>query len=267
MKYSVVILLMVSSLVSEAQRIDTKRLDSLTRAYEASGYHGVVRIAKGDQLIYEKAYGLANFEKKIPQTPATLFKTESVGKMFTAVSIFQLIERGKLRLEQTLKELLPDVSVRNADKITLHHLLNHTSGLQSPWDHPQWKFKKNYSKAELLKIIEEVPPVFDSVGKEMYYSNSGYILLSFIVEKISGLPFDEYYRKHIFSPPGMNDTRHLKDTVMPEKTGAQPYRILRSKKYIRMDETVGPLPAVPADGYPRPETCNFLCRPYTTEDS
>ena len=241
MKNILVIILFASSLVSIAQTKETISLDSLTSIYEASGFHGVIRIAKGDQLIYEKAYGYANFEKKIPQTPSTLFKTESVGKMFTAVSIFQLIEQGRLRLDQTLKELLPDVKIRNADKITIHHLLNHTSGIQSPWDHPQWQFRKAYTRAELVKIIEEVPPAFDSVGKEMYYSNSGYILLSFIVEKISGMPFDDYYRQHIFLPLGMNDTRHLRDTVMPEKNGAQPYRILNSKKFIRMDETVGPL--------------------------
>jgi CubicO group peptidase (beta-lactamase class C family) len=62
----------------------------------------------------------------------------------------------------------------------------------------------------MIKIIEEVPPAFDSVGKEMYYSNSGYILLSWIVEKVSGLAFDEYYRQHIFLPLAMKDTRHLK---------------------------------------------------------
>jgi CubicO group peptidase (beta-lactamase class C family) len=189
MKNVMVILVLLSSLVSAAQSNDTKRLDSLTNAYAANGYHGVVRVAKGDQLIYEKAFGLANFEKKIPQTPSTLFKTESVGKMFTAVSIMQLVEQGKLRLDQTLQELLPDVKVPNANKITVHHLLNHTSGIQSPWDHPNWQFKKAYSKPEMIKIIEEVPPAFDSVGKEMYYSNSGYILLSWIVEKGFGFGF------------------------------------------------------------------------------
>lgn len=240
MKNVFLIILLASSLVTVAQTKETILLDSLTKSYEANGYHGVIRIAKGNQLIYEKAYGFANFEKKIPMTTSTLFKTESVGKMFTAVSIFQLVEQGKLRLDQALKELLPGVNIANANKITVHHLLNHTSGIQSPWDHPRWQFKKAYTKAELLKIIEEVPPAFDSVGKEMYYSNSGYNLLAFIIEKITGLPFDEYYRQHIFLPVGMKDTRHLKDTVMPEKNGAQPYRILSSTKYILMDETVGP---------------------------
>jgi CubicO group peptidase (beta-lactamase class C family) len=248
MKASLCLLAFLVSLVATAQTVPTTRFDSLTTAYETAGYHGVVLVAKGDSVLYSDAYGLANFEKKIPHTLTTEFKTESVGKMFTATSVLQLVERGKLRLDQTLKELLPDLKVPHADKITVHHLLTHTSGMQSPWDHPRWTFKKQYSDAELKKIIEEVPPVFDTPGKEMYYSNSGYWVLGYIIEKVSGRPFDQYFQQHLFTPLGMTQTRHLGDTVMPEKTGAQPYRVLNSKKYITMSETVGPMSS-PAGGW------------------
>lgn len=221
-----------------AQEALLKKLDSLTRQYEANGFHGVVLVAKGDQVLYEKGYGLADFDKQIRHTPATVFKTESVGKMFTAVSIMQLVEQKKLRLDQTLKELLPELVVKNADKITLHHLLNHTSGLKSPWDHPQWVFKKDYSRAALQKMVTEVPSAFDSVGKEMYYSNSGYFILAWILEKKTGLPFDAYFQKYIFDPMGMKATRHLNDTVMPAN-GAVPYQVLNSKRYIVTDFTLG----------------------------
>jgi CubicO group peptidase (beta-lactamase class C family) len=223
-----------------AQSALQKRLDSLTAAYEQNGYHGVILVAKGNTVLYEKGYGLANFEKKINHTPTTLFKTESVGKMFTAVSILQLVENGQLRLDQTVKELLPETQLKNADKITVHHLLTHTSGLQSPWDSPKWKFKKNYSEQELEKLVEEVPLAFDQPGKEMFYSNSGYIVLGWIIEKKAGVAFDQYLQKHLFSQLGMRHTRHLMDTIMPLKNGAQPYRIISSKKYLTMDETVGP---------------------------
>lgn len=228
------------ALGASAQNSLQKRLDSLTSAYEATGYHGVILIANGENILYEKGYGLANFEKKIKNTPNTEFKTESVGKMFTAVAILQLVEQGKLKLDQTVKELLPELKIRNADKITIHQLLTHTSGLQSPWDHTDWKFKKAYSKEELMKIVEEVPLAFDTPGKEMFYSNSGYMILSWIVEKISGKPFDQYYKQNVFAKAGMQHTRQLMDTIMPVKTGAQPYRIVNSKRYIKMDETVGP---------------------------
>jgi CubicO group peptidase (beta-lactamase class C family) len=228
------------ALNSVAQPVSTARLDSLTSVYEKAGFHGVILVARGDSVLYRDAYGLANFEKKIPHTITTEFKTESVGKMFTAVSILQQVESGRLRLDQTVKELLPELKIPNADKITMHHLLTHTSGMQSPWDHPQWSFKKVYSRPELETIIAEVPPVFDTPGKEMYYSNSGYTVLGWILEKVSGKPFDQYFQEHLFNPLKMTATRHLMDTVMPEKTGAQPYRILNSKKYITMSETLGP---------------------------
>lgn len=245
---SLCLLAFLLSLTVAGQTALTARFDSLTAAYEAAGYHGVVLVAKGDTVLYSDAYGLANFDKKIPHTLTTEFKTESVGKMFTATSILQLVESGKLRLDQTVKELLPDLKVPQSDKITVHHLLTHTSGMQSPWDHPQWSFKKRYSDAELKKIMEEVPPAFDTPGKEMYYSNMGYWVLGWIIEKVSGQPFDRYFQQHIFTPLGMTRTRHLGDTVMPEATGAQPYRVLNSKKYIIMSETVGPRSS-PAGGW------------------
>lgn len=248
MKASLSLLAFLLSLAVSAQTALTSRFDSLTAAYRASGYHGVVLVARGDTVLYSDAYGLANFEKKIPHTLNTEFKTESVGKMFTATAVLQLVERGQLRLDQTIKELLPDLKVANADKITVHQLLTHTSGLQSPWDHPKWQFKKRYSDAELKKIIEEVTPAFDTPGKEMFYSNSGYWILGWIVEKVSGQPFDRYFQQHLFTPLGMTHTRHLGDTVMPEKTGAQPYRVLNSKRYIVMSETVGPMSS-PAGGW------------------
>ncbi len=234
---TVAILLQLSAV---AQKNLVQRLDSLTATYEANGFHGVVLVAKGDDVLYEKAYGLANFDKKVKHTPQTLFKTESIGKMFTAVSVLQLVEQKKLRLDQTLAELLPHVNIKKGDSITVHHLLNHTSGVKSPWDHPQWNFKKDYSKAELQQVIEEVPPAFDQPGKEMFYSNSGYVLLSWIIEKVTGMPYDQYFQKNIFDKLQMTATGHLNDTLMPEKNGAQPYKILSSKKYISMNTHIGP---------------------------
>lgn len=232
-----ILLFMTASAFS--QRALQERLDSLTDAYERKGFHGVVLVAKGENVLYEKGYGLANFDKKIKHTPNTLFKTESVGKMFTAVSILQLVERGQLRLNQTIKELVPELKIKNADKITVHHLLTHTSGMQSPWDSPKWSFKKNFSNKELKQLIEEMPLVFDTPGKEMYYSNSGYIVLGWIIEKKTGLAFDQYFQKNIFNKLAMTHTRHLGDTTMPEAIGAQPYRIISSTKYLPMTETLG----------------------------
>lgn len=238
----------LSTIVLMAQNSLTRRLDSLTSVYESNNYHGVILVAKGGQVLFQKGYGMANFEKGIKQTPGTLFKMESTGKMFTATAIMQLVEQGKLRLDQTLKELLPQLSIKNADQITVQHLLRHTSGLMSPWDHPQWNFKKVYTKEELMKIVTEVPLVFDQPGKSWFYSNSGYFILGWIIEKVSGQPYDQYFQQHFFKPLKMTSTRHLNDTIMPVKNGAQPYRIISDKKYISMTETIGPK-ASPAGGW------------------
>ncbi len=239
MKPLFLLLTFLISIATVAQPGLKQTLDSLTQAYEKAGLHGVILVAKGEQVLYERGYGYANFEKKIRHTASTLFKTESVGKMFTAVSVLQQVEAGKLRLDQTVKELLPDLNIRNADKITVHHLLNHTSGLQSPWDHPGWKFKTDYSPAQVKKIVEEVPMAFDTPGEQMFYSNSGYVVLGWMLEKVTGKPFDQYFQEAIFSKLKMKNTRHLMDTAMPVSNGAQPYRILSSKRHIVMDETLG----------------------------
>jgi CubicO group peptidase (beta-lactamase class C family) len=240
MKQLLPLLAFLFSLGASAQSGLKKTLDSLTKAYETNGFHGVILVAKGDQVLFEKGYGLANFDKKIAHTPSTLFKTESVGKMFTAVAVLQLVEAGKLKLTQTVGEILPDLQIKNADKITIHHLLTHTSGLQSPWDHPDWKFKKNHSKEELKKIVEAVPLSFETPGQRMFYSNSGFVVLGWVIEKVAGKSFDTYLQEAIFNKLQMKNTRHLNDTLMPLQNGAQPYRILSSKRHILLDETVGP---------------------------
>lgn len=224
------------------------RFDSLANVYESAGFHGVILVADKDQIIYEKGYGLANFEKKIPHTPETVFKTESVGKMFTATAILQLVEQNKLQLTQTIRELLPELKIKNSDRITVEQLLRHTSGLQSPWDHPAWQFKKDYSREELVRIIEDVPLAFETPGQQMFYSNSGYYILGWMIEKITGIPYDQYFQQQFFSPLAMRSTRHLNDTVMPAKGGAQPYQVISSKRYISLATTVGPKSS-PAGGW------------------
>jgi CubicO group peptidase (beta-lactamase class C family) len=215
------------------------RFDSLTLAYVRNNFQGVVLVAKEDSVIYNKAWGYADLDKKIELRATTLFKMESTGKMFTATAIMQLVENGKLHLNNTVKEILPELPLKNAGKITIHHLLTHTSGLASPWDAPDYNFKKAYSQQEFEKIISDMPMVFDTPGNEMYYSNSGYIILSWIIEKISGQSFDDYLSTHFFKPQQMANIRHLNDTMMPPGE-AQPYRFVNSKRYISQNDIISP---------------------------
>ena len=238
MRYLFSLILLISIFKTNAQSLQIK-LDSLTKAYEDNGYPGVILLAKGDSIIYENAYGYADVDKKIKNTVNTEFKTESLGKMFTSVSIMQLVEKGKLKTDQTIAELLPELKIANADKITVHHLLTHTSGLTTPWDDPKWNWKKKYSKQELMDIISHVPTAYPSPGGKFYYSNSGFIILGWIIEKVTGISYNQYIQENIFRTAGMVATHELNDTIMPEKTGAQPY-LIENTKYVSANEYVGP---------------------------
>ena len=240
MKLSLIVGLFLLSNISLGQEQIVKKLDSLTNVYESNNYHGVVLVAKGGAILYQRGYGYAHFEKRIKHSPATAFKTESVGKMFTATCIMQLVEQGKLTLSQTIRDILPELDIKNADKITVHQLLAHTSGLQSPWDYPEWNFKKIYTRAEQEAIYKKVPVAFDEPGERFYYSNIGYVILSWMVEKVSGLSFDQYLSKFIFEPQGMQSIRHLMDTVLPAEGIAHPYRILSTKKYVKHEYAISP---------------------------
>lgn len=224
---------------SFAQDALTKRFDSLTKEYQDHYFNGVILIGKGNSIIYKNAFGFANQEKKMPMTVDKLFKTESVGKMFTATRIMQLVEQGKIDLSKSLAYYLPDWKIKNADKITIHQLLNHTSGLLSPWDDPSYDFKKVYSTEELKSLIENQPLAFDQPGLRFSYSNSGYVILGEIISKLDHQPFDQAIRKSIFTVAGMKQIDHLKDTVMPQ-TAAQPYFFYSSKDYVQSNQGVGP---------------------------
>ena len=216
------------------------RLDSLSRAYAEKNVQGVILVARGDEVIYENAWGLADMDAKIPLRTNSLFKTESTGKMFTATAIMQLVESGRLDLQQTIAEILPELKVSNAEKITLAHLLMHRSGLTSPWNSSEFKLQQAYSKAELQRFIEQQPLAFEEPGERMFYSNSGYVILGWIVEQLSGLAFDSYLTEHLFVPAGMKAIGHLNDSLMP-KGEAQPYQFLNSKKYVTRNQFLTPL--------------------------
>ena len=247
MKKLIILFICFTCSVAKGQDVLKQRLDSLTQEYQNANFHGVIIISKNDELIYENAFGFADLDKRIRMTPDKLFKTESVGKMFTATRIMQLVEKGKIDLAKTLAYYLPEWKIKNADKITIHHLLNHTSGLTSTWDDPKYADVKIIGDNELKAIIESQALAFEEPGAQFYYSNSAYILLGEIIAKLDGKPFDESIRENIFRTAGMKNINHLNDTVMPA-SGAKPYFFLSSKNYIQSNQGVGPK-AGPAGGW------------------
>jgi CubicO group peptidase (beta-lactamase class C family) len=182
----------------------TAYLDGLAKE---DRFSGVVLIAKGGKPFFVKAYGLADKEKSLPNNPQTKFNLGSMNKMFTAVAIAQLAEQGKLSFDDKVGKFLPDYPNKDvASKVTIHHLLTHTSGLGSYWN-ARFDARRAQIKtvADYLGLFADEPLLFEP-GVRFEYSNSGFIVLGAIVEKVSGESYYDYVRKHIYEPAGMKNS-------------------------------------------------------------
>jgi CubicO group peptidase (beta-lactamase class C family) len=151
-------------------------------------------VVKDGELVLKQGWGLANLEYDIPITPATVFDAASVSKQFTAFAIALLIQQGKLSLEDDIRKYLPELPDYGA-RITLRHLLSHTSGLRDQWMLLALAGKGNgniVSQADVVKLIERQQELLFSPGEAFLYCNSGYTLLTEIVAKVSGKPFGDF---------------------------------------------------------------------------
>lgn len=185
------------------RRIDAK----LAELYPADGPGAVVLVARGGEVLLRKAYGLANLEHEVPLAPESVFRIASVTKLFTATAILQLAEPGELGLDDDVTEYLPDFPTYG-ETITIRHLLTHTSGIAEYLDGPDLRawIRSELELAELVDSIADREPGFEP-GKSSAYSNSNYVLLAAVIERVAGQPYDEFLREHIFEPAGMEDTR------------------------------------------------------------
>jgi CubicO group peptidase (beta-lactamase class C family) len=162
-------------------------------------------VVKDGELVLKQGWGLANLEYDIPIMPATVFDAASVSKQFTAFAIALLIQQGKLSLEDDIRKYLPELPDYGA-RITLRHLLSHTSGLRDQWMLLALAGKGNgniVSQADVVKLIERQQELLFSPGEAFLYCNSGYTLLTEIVAKVSGKPFGDFTQEEIFAPLGM----------------------------------------------------------------
>jgi len=190
------------SATQAAARID--RL--LSDAYPAAGPGAAVLVSKAGTLIIEKGYGLADTARGVPVTPATVFRLASVTKMFTGTVILMLAERGALALDDTVTRLLPAYPA-SGQTITVRHLLSHTSGLADYLDRPdsmEWANHEHTVQA-LVDAFKDRPSTF-APGQQYTYSNSDYVLLGAIVEKVSGMSFAAFAEANLFKPLGMAST-------------------------------------------------------------
>lgn len=189
-------------------------------------FRGNIYIVQNGKVLYERETGFADLSNEIPNTAETKFASASAGKVFVAVGILQLIERGKIKFDDTLGVLL-DIPLNEIDKdVTVKQLLNHTSGVpdyfdesvmdeyEELWiDYPNYKIRHN---SDLLPLFINKPMMYPK-GKKFQYNNSGYVLLAMIIEKVTGMYFDRYLKESIFDICGMKSTGYYELDKLPAK--------------------------------------------------
>ncbi len=169
-------------------------------------FMGAVLVARGNEVLLSKGYGSANLEWDVPNTPATKFRLGSITKQFTAASILLLEERGKLSLDDPIKKHMPDAPAA-WDAITIFHLLTHTSGITNFTALPDYKSLKlgDMPVAKTLVSVRDKPLDFVP-GEKMSYSNSGYLVLGHVIERVTGGSYETFVTDNIFTPLGMKDS-------------------------------------------------------------
>ena len=198
----------------------TSRADAFVQSWTRDGlFRGTVLVAKDGQPVFRKAYGLANEEWSIANTPDTRFRLGSITKQFTAAAILQLVERGKLQVTDPIAKYYTDAPAA-WEKVTIHHLLNHTSGIPSYTGLPEFFPKMSRDRrtpAEIVKLTQDKALEFEP-GTKHVYDNTGYILLGYVIEKVSGMPYAEYLDKNIFGPAGMKESGYdLAEKIIPRR--------------------------------------------------
>ncbi len=169
----------------------------LKRAAPADGPGAAVLIARGDQVLYRGARGMASLELGVKLSPQQLFRIGSVTKMFTAATVLKLVDAGKLSLQDPLSRFLPDYP--GGDRITIHQLLNHTAGIKDYAQIPDATGAQDADSAALIAIFRNQPADF-APGTDWAYSNSGYVLLGAVIEKLSGHSWFDTMQQQLLEP-------------------------------------------------------------------
>jgi CubicO group peptidase (beta-lactamase class C family) len=179
-----------------------------SQTYPADEPGAAVLVAKGGQVLLRKGYGLANVELGVPIQPDMVFELGSITKQFTAAAILLLQERGRLSVDDEIIKYLPDYPTHGR-KITLDHLLTHVSGIPSYAGLPEWlsRVREDMTVQQLIDRFKDRPLEFDP-GERFAYSNSGYILLGAVIEKVSGKSYEDFIEQEIFAPLGMKHSRY-----------------------------------------------------------
>jgi CubicO group peptidase (beta-lactamase class C family) len=199
-----------------------RAVDSLFAAWNRPGMPGaVVEVIREGKVVLSKGYGYADLEHNVPMTPAASFTIGSNSKQFTALSIYLLAQDGKLALDDDVRKYLPEVP-DFGKTITIRQLLHHTSGLRDYFDLMFLKgarIDEVVTQEDVFALVKRQRALNFSPGQQFLYSNTGYLLLGQIVQRVSGMPLAEFARMRIFEPLGMKHTQFLNGygTLVPQR--------------------------------------------------
>ena len=194
----------------------------LTLAHKYRVFNGSALVAENGKVIYKGGFGMANMEWGIPNAPDTKFRLGSITKQFTSMLTLQLVEQGKIKLDGKLSDYLPEYRKEIGDKVTIHHLLTHTSGIPSYTSQPGFfeNVSRNpYKVAEFVKKYTMGDLEFEP-GSKFSYNNSGYFLLGAIIEKVTGKSYEQALKDNILDPLGMKNTGYDHHNTLLQKRAA-----------------------------------------------
>jgi len=205
--------LLVIALLSEHRVLSQKnqltdKFDQYVRPYvETQNFSGSILISKKGEILFQKAYGFANLEFKVPNDLNTTFHVASLSRTFTAAAILLLEQKGLLTTGDFLSKYISDYP--SGDKITIHHLLSHTSGIKNVNDLAEYENSSHQHQTpeSLIAMFKNKPLEFQP-GEKYEYSNSNYNLLAFIIEQVSKMKYGDFLWANIFKPLGMESTLH-----------------------------------------------------------
>ena len=207
-------------LVTALLPAQTSDYDAAMKLFQReNGPGGAAIVVKDGEVVYHKAFGLASIELGVPMQPDNVFRIGSITKQFTAAAVLQLAEAGKLSLDDEITRFLPEFNT-HGEKITVRQLLNHTSGIKSYTGMDAWTpevHKRDFTPDEMIAFFQDEPLDFKP-GERFAYNNSGYYLLGYLIEKASGMSYEDYVEQKLFAPLGMKDSRYGHPTeIVPNR--------------------------------------------------
>jgi len=224
---------------SKTEKVSHKLDSLLQRINKRQDFHGSLLVAKNGKIVYNNQVGYADFKNKEPLNEASVFQLASVSKQFTAAAIMLLYERNQIKLTDTVNKYFPNFPYEH---VTITNLLNHTGGLPKYFwvaEH-KWKQEKAPTNSEMMTLLASSDVLrFFKPGRNFDYSNTGYIVLASIVEKISGTSFNDFVKKNIFDPLNMKDSfvySFENDNIRANQLDG--YRLYRGWRHLKINNTV-----------------------------